>query len=36
MGLICNQKSFQKPIPDGVARLNAIWDVYLNKDVTVA
>lgn len=36
MGLICGRKSFQKPMPDGVALLNAIQDVYLNMSVTVA
>ena len=36
MGLISGRKAFQKPIKDGVALLNAIQDVYLCKDVTVA
>lgn len=36
MGLIAGRKAFQKPFKDGVALLNAIQDVYLNKDVTVA
>ncbi len=36
MGLISGRKAFQKPMKDGVALLNAIQDVYLCKDVTVA
>jgi len=36
MGLISGRKAFQKPMKDGVALLNAIQDVYLSKDVTVA
>ena len=36
MELISGRKAFQKPIKDGVALLNAIQDVYLCKDVTVA
>ena len=36
MGLISGRKAFQKPLKDGVALLNAIQDVYLCKDVTVA
>jgi class I fructose-bisphosphate aldolase len=36
MGLISGRKAFQKPLKDGVAILNAIQDVYLCKDVTVA
>ncbi|MDO9010887.1 MAG: class I fructose-bisphosphate aldolase [Gallionella sp.] len=36
MGLISGRKAFQKPMQDGVTLLNAIQDVYLNKDVTVA
>jgi len=36
MGLISGRKAFQKPIKDGVALLNAIQDVYLDKSVTVA
>jgi fructose-bisphosphate aldolase, class I len=36
MGLISGRKAFQKPMKDGVAILNAIQDVYLCKDVTVA
>jgi class I fructose-bisphosphate aldolase len=36
MGLISGRKAFQRPMKDGVALLNAIQDVYLAKDVTVA
>ncbi len=36
MGLISGRKAFQKPMQDGVALLNAIQDVYLEKSVTVA
>ncbi len=36
MGLISGRKAFQKPMQDGVAILNAIQDVYLDKAVTVA
>lgn len=36
MGLISGRKAFQKPMKDGVAILNAIQDVYLCKDVTLA
>src|SRR6185312_5796410 len=36
MGLIAGRKAFQRPFKDGVDLLNAIQDVYLCKDVTVA
>ncbi len=36
MGLISGRKAFQKPMKDGVELLNAIQDVYLSKQVTVA
>ncbi|HNM45608.1 MAG TPA: class I fructose-bisphosphate aldolase [Candidatus Sumerlaeota bacterium] len=36
MGLISGRKAFQKPFKDGVMLLNAIQDVYLSKEVTVA
>jgi len=36
MGLISGRKAFQKPMKDGVALLNAIQDVYLCDDITVA
>lgn len=35
-GLISGRKAFQKPMKDGVKILNAIQDVYLSKDVTIA
>jgi class I fructose-bisphosphate aldolase len=36
MGLISGRKAFQRPMPDGVALLHAIQDVYLNSGITVA
>ncbi len=36
MGLISGRKAFQKPMKDGVAILNAIQDVYLSKEITIA
>jgi class I fructose-bisphosphate aldolase len=36
MGLISGRKAFQRPLAEGVRLLNAIQDVYLNKDVTIA
>jgi len=36
MGLISGRKAFQRPLKEGVGLLNAIQDVYLSKDVTVA
>jgi class I fructose-bisphosphate aldolase len=36
MGLISGRKAFQKPMAEGVALLNAIQDVYLNPEVTIA
>jgi class I fructose-bisphosphate aldolase len=35
-GLISGRKAFQKPMKEGIELLNAIQDVYLNKDVTIA
>jgi class I fructose-bisphosphate aldolase len=35
-GLISGRKAFQRPMKDGVAILQAIQDVYLCKDVTIA
>ena len=35
-GLISGRKAFQRPMAEGVELLNAIQDVYLSKDVTVA
>lgn len=35
-GLISGRKAFQRPLNEGVEILNAIQDVYLNKDVTIA
>ena len=36
MGLISGRKAFQRPMKEGVGFLNAIQDVYLSKDITVA
>jgi class I fructose-bisphosphate aldolase len=36
MGLISGRKAFQRPMREGVELLNAIQDVYLSKEVTVA
>ncbi|MBI3616019.1 MAG: class I fructose-bisphosphate aldolase [Candidatus Omnitrophica bacterium] len=36
MGLISGRKAFQRPMKDGVKLLNAIQDVYLCKEVTIA
>ncbi len=35
-GLISGRKAFQKPMDEGVKLLNAIQDVFLDKDVTLA
>ena len=35
-GLISGRKAFQRPMSEGVELLNAIQDVYLAKDITVA
>jgi class I fructose-bisphosphate aldolase len=36
MGLITGRKAFQRPMKDGIALLNAVQDVYLMDEVTVA
>ena len=36
MGVISGRKAFQKPMNDGIQLLNAIQDVYLSNDITVA
>ncbi|OGU18760.1 MAG: fructose-bisphosphate aldolase [Ignavibacteria bacterium GWA2_55_25] len=36
MGLISGRKAFQRPMKEGAELLNAIQDVYLSKDVTIA
>ncbi len=36
MGLISGRKAFQRPMEEGIGILNAIQDVYLNDDVTIA
>jgi class I fructose-bisphosphate aldolase len=35
-GLIMGRKSFQKPLNEGIALLNAVQDVYLSKEITLA
>jgi fructose-bisphosphate aldolase, class I len=35
-GLISGRKAFQKPMNEGIALLNAIQDVYLSEEVTIA
>ena len=35
-GLISGRKAFQRPMNEGIGLLNAIQDVYLSKDITVA
>jgi len=35
-GLISGRKAFQRPMKEGAALLNAIQDVYLTKEVTIA
>lgn len=35
-GLILGRKAFQKPFKDGLELLNAVQDVYLSKDITIA
>jgi class I fructose-bisphosphate aldolase len=35
-GLISGRKAFQRPMTEGIELLNAIQDVYLSEDVTVA
>jgi len=36
MGLISGRKAFQRPLHEGVGLLNAIQDVYLSKEITIA
>jgi class I fructose-bisphosphate aldolase len=36
MGLISGRKAFQRPMSEGIELLNAIQDVYLAKDITIA
>jgi len=36
MGMISGRKAFQKPMKEGIKLLNAIQDVYLNTNVTIA
>lgn len=36
MGLISGRKAFQKPMNEGIELLNAIQDVYLDENITIA
>jgi class I fructose-bisphosphate aldolase len=36
MGLISGRKAFQRPMKEGVALLNAIQDVYLSEEISIA
>ena len=36
MGLISGRKAFQRPMTEGVHLLNAIQDVYLSDEITIA
>lgn len=36
MGLITGRKAFQRPMAEGVALLNAVQDVYLDPEITIA
>ncbi|HLM24724.1 MAG TPA: hypothetical protein VK274_06675, partial [Pyrinomonadaceae bacterium] len=36
MGLISGRKAFQRPMSEGVQLLNAIQDVYLSEEITIA
>jgi class I fructose-bisphosphate aldolase len=35
-GLISGRKAFQRPMAEGVRLLNAVQDVYLSKEITIA
>lgn len=35
-GLILGRKAFQKPMNEGIELLNAVQDIYLSKDITIA
>lgn len=36
MGLTSGRKAFQHSLPEGIELLNAIQDIYLEKEITVA
>ncbi len=36
MGLIMGRKAFQRPMEDGIKLIQAVQDVYLSKDITIA
>ena len=35
-GLISGRKAFQRPMSEGIGLLNAIQDVYLSEEITIA
>ncbi|UKJ06421.1 class I fructose-bisphosphate aldolase [Solitalea lacus] len=35
-GLIMGRKAFQRPMKEGIELLNAVQDIYLNKEITIA
>jgi class I fructose-bisphosphate aldolase len=35
-GLICGRKAFQRPMQEGISLIQAIQDVYLSKEITIA
>jgi class I fructose-bisphosphate aldolase len=36
MGLISGRKAFQRPMKEGIALLNAVQDVYLSREISIA
>ncbi|MNY63677.1 Fructose-bisphosphate aldolase class 1 [compost metagenome] len=36
MGMIAGRKAFQRPFEEGVQLINAIQDVYLDKQIDIA
>jgi class I fructose-bisphosphate aldolase len=36
MGLISGRKAFQRSMKEGIGILNAVQDVYLDKEITIA
>ncbi len=35
-GLILGRKAFKRPMPEGIKILNAVQDVFLNDEITIA
>ncbi|MOA15479.1 Fructose-bisphosphate aldolase class 1 [compost metagenome] len=35
-GLIMGRKAFQRPMKEGISLLNAVQDVYLSEEITIA